>query len=168
MIILKKLSINKHVTTKYLKWLNDIDVTKYTEQRHYKNTLKKIKNFINEKNKSSNDYLFGIFFKQGKLLNHIGNIILARINHIHKTADVTYIIGEKKYWSRGFASKAVKKIELFAKKKNIKKLNAELYSCNKASEKVLKKCGFRIEGIIKSAVIFKNKRYSKYIYGKII
>ena len=84
MIILKKLSINKHVTTKYLKWLNDIDVTKYTEQRHYKKILKKIKNFINEKNKSLNDYLFGIFFKQGKrLLKHRITFMLANNFKLH-------------------------------------------------------------------------------------
>ena len=38
MIILKKLSIKKNISLNYLKWMNDSDVQKYTEQR-FKNTL---------------------------------------------------------------------------------------------------------------------------------
>ena len=37
---------------------------------------------------------------------------------------------------------------------------------NIGSKKVLIKNGFKVEGVLKSAIIFKNKRYASYIFGK--
>ena len=55
-----------------------------------------------------------------------------------------------------------------AKKKKIKKLKASAYEMNIGSKKVLIKNGFKVEGRLKSAVIFKKKRYASYIFGKVI
>ena len=88
MINLKKLS-NKDITEKYLKWMNDKKVHQYTEQRHSKHSIKKIKKFVSEKNKSKNEFLFGIYLKN----QHIGNIKLGPINNIHKYAFISYFIG---------------------------------------------------------------------------
>ena len=43
-----------------------------------------------------------------------------------------------------------------------------LYQINKGSEKVLKKNGFKIEGKLKSEIIYKKKRYNSYLYGKVL
>ena len=43
-----------------------------------------------------------------------------------------------------------------------------LYQINKGSEKVLKKNGFKIEGKLKSELIFNKKRYSHCLYGKVL
>ena len=56
-LILKKLS-QKDANTEYLKWLNDNEVTKFTEQRFKKHSLSEIKNFIKEKNISKVEFLF--------------------------------------------------------------------------------------------------------------
>ena len=45
-ILLKKLSL-KDANIEYLKWMNDKEVTKFTEQRFKKHSLSEIKNFIN-------------------------------------------------------------------------------------------------------------------------
>ena len=47
-IILKKLSL-KNVNIEYLKWMNDYEVTKFTEQRFKKHSLSNIKNFVKKK-----------------------------------------------------------------------------------------------------------------------
>ena len=59
-IILKKLN-SQDISTEYLKWMNDKEVTKFTEQRFKKHSLKDIKKFVKEKNKSKNEFLYGIF-----------------------------------------------------------------------------------------------------------
>ena len=46
MITLKKLSIKKNITLNYLKWMNDADVQKYTEQRFKRHSLKDIRNLM--------------------------------------------------------------------------------------------------------------------------
>ena len=166
MLFLKKLDPQKNITKKYQKWMNDPEVHKYTEQRYKKHSLKDIKKFVKEKNKSKTEFLFGIFLKKNKILNHIGNIKLGPINFIHLTAEISYFLGEKDLWGKGYTTIAIKKIINIARKKKLKKLKAGLYEMNKGSKKVLEKNGFILEGEFKSEVIYNKKRYSNYWYGK--
>lgn len=62
----------KDVSDKYVLWLNDYEVTKYTEQRYRQHSRVDIEDFEVEKFKSKFDLLFGIF----KDNRHIGNIKL--------------------------------------------------------------------------------------------
>ena len=66
MLFLKKLDPKKDITKKYQKWMNDPEVQKYTEQRYKKHSLKDIKKFVREKNRSKTEFLFGIFLKKKK------------------------------------------------------------------------------------------------------
>jgi len=166
MIYLKQLNPAKDIGAKYQKWMNDIEVNKYTEQKYKKHSLKNIKHFVIQKNKSKNEFLYGIFLKKNK--SHIGNIKLGPINFIHKFAEISYFIGEKKLWGKEYATKAIKEIIKIARKKKLKKLKAGLYEINFGSKKVLEKNGFIKEGVLKSEIIYKNKRYNSYIFGKIL
>ena len=164
-IVLRK--INKiNISKNYIKWMNDYEVVKYTEQRFKKHTLKDILKFIKEKNKSKNEFLYGIFIKNKKNFNHIGNIKLGPINKGHKSADLSYIIGEKKYWGKNLATSAINLVIKLSKLKfKLKKITAGCYENNIGSIKVLTKNNFRKEGILDSQIIFKKKRIKKYIFG---
>ena len=166
MIYLRKFRPDKDVGNKYKKWMNDFKIHKFTEQKYKKHTLKDIKSFVAQKNKSKIEFLFGIFLKENN--NHIGNIKLGPINFIHKTAEISYFIGEKDLWGKGYTTIVIKKIINIARKKKIKKLKAGLYEMNKGSKKVLEKNGFLLEGKFKSEIIFNKKRYASYWLGKII
>ena len=166
MIYLRRLHPTKDVGIKYQKWMNDTEVQKYTEQKHKRHSLKDIKNFISKKNKSKNELLFGIFLKKNK--SHIGNIKLGPINFTHKHAEISYFIGEKKLWGKGYTTKAIKEIIKIARKKKLRKLKAGFYEKNSGSKKVLEKNGFIKEGVLKSEIIHKNKRYNSHIFGKIL
>ena len=166
MIYLRKLNPAKDIASKYQKWMNDKEVHKYTEQKHKKHSLKDIKDFVIKKNKSKSEFLYGIFLKKNK--SHIGNIKLGPINFIHKFAEISYFIGEKELWSKGYAAKAIREIIKIARKKKLKKLKAGFYEKNFGSKKVLEKNGFIKEGVLKSEIIYKNKRYNSYIFCKIL
>ena len=167
-IILKKLNLKKDISNKYQNWMNDFEVHKYTEQKYKKHSLADIRNFVREKNKSKNEFLYGIFLKKNNLNIHIGNIKLGPINFIHKYAEISYFIGEKELWGKGYTALAIKEIIKIAKKKGIKKLKAGLYEMNIGSKKVLIKNGFKIEGKFKSEIIYKGKRFILYWFGKIL
>jgi RimJ/RimL family protein N-acetyltransferase len=164
MIYLKKLNPKIHATKEYLGWMNSIEIHKYTEQKYKKHTIKDIKRFIVDKNKSRNEFLYGIFLKK----KHIGNIKLGPINFIHKRADISLFIGNQNFIGKGFGTLAVKKIINIAKKKKIKKLKAGVYSLNKKSIKLFRTLKFKKEGIFKKEIIFKNKRYNAIVFGKLI
>ena len=167
-IVLRKLNLKKDISKKYQNWMNDFEVHKYTEQKYIKHSLINIRNFVREKNKSKNEFLYGIFLKRNIFKIHIGNIKLGPINFIHKTGEISYFIGEKELWGKGYTTLTIKEIIKTAKKKGLKKLKAGLYEMNIGSKKVLEKNGFKIEGKFKSELIFKNKRVDHYFFGKIL
>jgi len=157
-----KILVEENVSDSYVGWLNDYEVTKYTEQNYYKHTFDTVRNFVNQKYYSHNDLLFGIFFKG----IHVGNIKLGPIKFEHMSADISYFIGEKNFWGKGIASLCVKSIVKFAVNElDMKKISAGYYENNIGSEKVLAKCGFSVEGICQSSVIFENKRINSIIVG---
>ncbi len=142
--------------------MNDYEVVRFTEQKYCKHTKKKIEIFLEKINKSKFSLIYGIFFYD--LL--IGTVKIGNINQIHKTADISYIIGNKNFWNRGIGSFVVRKICLIAFKKiKLKKLIAGTYSIAIGSQKILKKNGFRLEGILKNQICFNKKRIHHYIYG---
>lgn len=167
-IILKKLNLRNDITDKYKKWMNDLEVQKYTEQKFTKHSLRDIKKFVKEKNKSKFEFLYGIFLKEKNFHMHIGNIKLGPINYFHKNAEISYFIGEKELWGKGFAASAIQEIIKIAKKKKLKKLKAGLYKMNKGSKRVLIKNGFKVEGRLKSEIFYKNKRSDLILFGKIL
>ena len=167
-ITLRKLNPNKDISKKYLKWMRDLEVQKYSEQKNIKHSLSSIRKYVKQKNKSKNDFFYGIFAKINNLNIHIGNILLGRIHFIHKTGEIGYLIGEKEIWGKGYATLAVKEIIKIAKKMCLKKLKAGTYEMNIGSIKVLKKNNFKLEGIMKSEILYKDKRYNYYWFGKIL
>jgi len=167
-IILKKLNLKKDISKKYLNWMNNLEIHKYTEQKNTKHSLANIRKFVVEKNKSKNEFLYGIFLKKNNLNIHIGNIKLGPISIMHKHANISYFIGEMELWNKGYTTLAIEEIIKIAKRKGVKKLKAGLFEMNIGSKKVLIKNGFKIEGKFKSEIIYKRKRFDSYWFGKII
>jgi [ribosomal protein S5]-alanine N-acetyltransferase len=161
-IVLKKIS-SKNISLDYIKWMNDPEVVQFTEQKYKKHTRKNISFFLKETNKDNFSEIYGIFFE--KLL--IGTIKIGKINKIHKTAEISYIIGNKKFWNKGIATIVVKKIcGYIFKKLKFKKIIAGTYSVAKSSQKILIKNNFKLEGVLKKQIFFKNKRIDLHFYGR--
>ena len=166
---LKELKLSD-ITTEYIKWLNDFETVKFTEQRYKKHTKNDVSNYVKKQKKSKNNFLYGIFlYDEKKKEKHIGNIKLGSIDFNHKNAYISYLIGDKKFLNLGIATWAISNIIIIAKKKfKLKKLFAGTYSINYASKKVLEKNNFKCEGKLKSSIEFQKKRYDSMIYGLIL
>jgi|TARA_B100001093_G_C26811055_1_gene1007602 [ribosomal protein S5]-alanine N-acetyltransferase len=166
MIILKKLDVKIHVTNEYVEWMNDKTIHNFTEQKYLTTKRKDVSKYVTSKNNSKDEFLFGIFAKKNN--KHIGNIKLGPVNKFHKRAEISYFIGSKEYLKKSYGYFAIQEIIKFAKKKGIKKLKAGCYSNNLPSVKVLMKNGFKLEGVLKSEIIYKKKRIDGLIFGKLI
>ena len=143
------------VNLRYLSWLKDYEVTKYTEQSDKKQSLTKIESYVVEKLVSPNDFLFGIFFCG----EHVGNIKIGPIKWEHLCCDVSYFIGDRNLWGRGVATESIQLAIKFAfNDLKLEKIRAGYYSTNIASGAVLSKCGFIVEGVLREAVIFEGRR----------
>lgn len=148
-IILKKLNLTTDISKKYLSWMNDFEVFKFTKQKNKKHSLDNIREFVKEKNESKNEFLYGIFLNKDNSRKHIGNIKLGPINLIYKSSDISYFIGEKNLWGHGYSTLAIAELIKIAKKKKLEKLRALAHEINIGSKIVLIKNGFKKRGKLK-------------------
>ena len=90
------------------------------------------------------------------------------LDHIEEyKAEIGYWLGEK-YWGRGIMTEAVKLVTRFGfAKLKLKRIYAYVFPWNKASMKVLKKAGYRFEGVLKKDIKKSNRFLDAYLFAKI-
>lgn len=98
---------------------------------------------------------------------YVGNISVEVKDDVYcKDAEVGYLLLTNK-WSKGIMTEAVKQICSIAfSKLDIVRITGLVYKPNIASQRVLEKNDFILEGIIKSAVFKNNNIYDLCVYGK--
>ena len=92
-----------HLTTRYVGWLNDPEVVRYSEQRHQTHTIESCRSYL--LSFSGTPHYFWAIVVTGGSLGHIGNIN-AYVDEKNLLADVGILIGEKKAWRRGYGLEA--------------------------------------------------------------
>ena len=104
-LMLKALS-REHCSSSYVKWMNDHDVIKYLETGgDY--TLKKLNDFLLEQ-ETNNILFWAIHIKKSN--KHIGNIKIDPINYDDNSAEYGILMGDKKFWGKGFGYEASKRV----------------------------------------------------------
>ena len=92
---------------RYLSWLKDKKVNQYLDQdKDYK--ILKLKDCIilhKYLQKSHNNFFLKIIKKSNNL--HLGNIRVGEVFWDEKISEIAILIGEKKYWGKGYGSEAV-------------------------------------------------------------
>jgi len=98
---------------------------------------------------------------------YVGNVGLHRQNDVYrKTAELGYFIGEA-YWHKGITPRAVNLIcEYGFRELDVIKIFSGVFSFNTASQRVLEKCGFEREAVLKNAVIKNGKIWDEIRYAK--
>lgn len=72
------------------------------------------------------------------------------------------------YWSQGFATEAVQSIiDFVTVEHEVHRIEAYVSPGNVGSEKVLKKCGFEKEGLLRDVHFFKGRFQDQYLYARI-
>ncbi|MEM4703275.1 MAG: GNAT family N-acetyltransferase [Candidatus Pacearchaeota archaeon] len=114
-------------------------------------------------------------FKKPKEINWVidingevaGSVGLAKIDRINKNAEIGFWLA-KKYWNQGIMTRAVRQIIKFGfKKLKLKRIYAYVFVFNKASQKVLEKTGFKLEGKLQKHVLKNGRYYDDLVYSKI-
>lgn len=138
---LRKLS-RAEISEKYLSWLNDPDVQKYSRRRGKVITRKEMEDFVDYASKSNDWHLAVIIIDEEK---HIGNIAIDTIDKINKSGEISIMLGDKTTWNRGYGSEAIELATKFAfKNLDLHRLWAQ--SPNPAFNVLMKKLGWTLEG----------------------
>ncbi|MCH2089541.1 MAG: GNAT family N-acetyltransferase [Pseudoalteromonas sp.] len=141
------------VTDEYVDWLNNPNINKYLEVRFVTQTKKSVIEYVESKLKQGDTSMhFGVYDQAGKRL--VGTVSLGTIDHHHKAADISFVIGHPKTQGLGYASEAVHAVTHFSLTMGgIVKLFAGFYDGHIGSARVLAKNGYTVEGRIKQKYI---------------
>jgi len=154
-IILRPLKIYDAVDR--VKWRKDEEMTQFLPSG--KRTLEEEKNKIRKKLKDSDCYYFSIETIEGK---HIGGCSLLHIVKGVKKAELSVMIGDKKYWNRGYGTDVIKLILKFGfKVLKLNKIHLKCIEYNKRGIRCYEKCGFKHEGRLRKHMFKKGKAWDE-------
>ncbi|MHA1914631.1 MAG: GNAT family N-acetyltransferase [Promethearchaeota archaeon] len=128
----------------YAKWWNSPEIRKFARSVFPKSIEDLKKNLEPSENTMRERLFFEIWHKADN--KPIGYAGLEGIRWFDRRASLFYVIGEKQYWGKGFATEASSLIVNYGfNELNLHKITAGAFSPNKASICVLKKVGFQFE-----------------------
>lgn len=162
-IILREFELND-AQDFYNNWGKDPDVAKYMLWKTHTNiddAVKSIEKFIEcYKNDDPFKQYAIVYDKQV-----VGSISIL-ISKKHCTGEIAYCLG-KKYWHKGIMSDAINLlINYYFKSYNLVRISAEVITKNITSKKLLEKCGFELEGILRKKYFCKtNEHENVYSYS---
>ncbi len=135
----------KHITVDYIAWLNDEELMKFSEQRHYKHTKKTCEDYMSCFEDSENMFLA----IENLDRNLIGTITIYR-DLRNEIVDIGIMIGAKAERKKGLGSEAwtatVKWIEQELKPR---KITAGCMATNVDMIKIMHSVGMQADGIRK-------------------
>lgn len=88
------------INERYLAWMNDPSVNFYSRRSAWPTTYSHLQAF--NKADQKNSLLFGIIHHG----DHVGNIMIDKIEWVHRKAEISIMIGEKFCWNKGVGTEA--------------------------------------------------------------
>ena len=127
-------------------WINDWDIAQNLTVCHPLSFQDEKQWFEGlSKNKTENVILAIRLVETDEIIGATG---LHRINNLHGTATTGSYIGRKDLHGKGYGTEAkMLLLEYAFNTLNLRKVKAEVYDFNKASQKSLAKCGYKQEGV---------------------
>lgn len=140
---LEPFDINKHLTDRYVSWLNDPNVVRYSEQRHHHHTTDSCRAFAQRFTNSPNHF-WAIIAKTPTQI-HIGNLV-AYIDIPNRIAEMSILIGESLVRGQGLGTEAWNiGLQYLLTDAQMRKIYAGTMSENIAMLKVFSRSGMLIE-----------------------
>lgn len=142
---------------KYYEWLNDAEVAINLRVFPQIITLHQEKNIL-----ADLPYMMGISNKTTNTL--IGNCGLTDVDFINRSAEYGIFIGDKSVQGKGFGEEATRLMLDFAfNALNLYNIWVRVFSFNKRSLNLFRKCGFKIIGRRREAKIIGGQKYDEIL-----
>ena len=130
---------------RYLGWLNDPEVTRFTETGTFPSTSEDLDTYYRSVTGSRNDVILAI--EEKKTGTHIGNVKLGPIHWVHRVATYGILIGEKEFWGKGVGVEATRlMVEYGFQKLNLHRIDLGVFANHEAALHCYEKVGFKVEG----------------------
>ena len=154
---------NSDDVEKFTEWLNDFQVTDYTQRSANVMTLQAESEYLNN---SKEEYAMVIVTKDEDKM--IGTVSIEQINFINRTGTLGIFIGDKDYRDRGYGTEAIKLILEYAFQYiNLNNVMLTVMSYNDRAKRCYEKCGFKEFGRRHQSVYMDGKYYDT-IYMEVL
>lgn len=149
--------INQNDFSLIAKWINDNEVTYYMFYGQKPLTLEQVSQEIQHQINSQNNIVLII-----TILSSATPIGFAGLYDIHLTArkaELRILIGEKKYWGKGYGTETVELLTYYGfDRLNLNKIWLGVTADNKRALRTYEKSGYKVEGCLRQD-IYRNSRY---------
>ena len=133
----------RHITERYVAWLNDPAVVRFSELRHRRHTRRSCRAYLD--GMRGGGHAFWAIMADLRSARHIGNIA-AYIDRANEVAEVSILIGERSAWGRGIGSAAWSLvIEWLLASAGVRKVVAGTMAANKAMVRIMERSGMTLE-----------------------
>jgi RimJ/RimL family protein N-acetyltransferase len=130
---------------RYLSWLNDPEVVRYTETGTFPSTAEDLEKFYQSVTTSRSHVIFAIIDKGSD--QHIGNVKLGPIHWVHRNATFGILIGDKSFWGKGAGREATRlAVEYGFFRLNLHRISLSVFAEHEPAVRCYEKVGFKIEG----------------------
>lgn len=127
------------LTERYVSWLNDSDVVRFSELRHFHQNNESCRAYL-KSFQSSPGYYWAIIVKNREIA-HIGNITV-NVDEPNQVADIGILLGEKQSWGAGFGLEAWSAVCRYLQTNpKIRKITAGAMESNTAMLRIATKAG---------------------------
>jgi RimJ/RimL family protein N-acetyltransferase len=139
------------LNARYLGWLNDPGVTRYMETGTFPTTTGDLEKFYDEVTGTQNQVILAVAEKKSG--QHIGNVKLGPIHWIHRCATFGIMIGDKKFWGRGWGLEATRlMLEYGFDRLNLRRIDLGVFAEHGAAVRCYEKAGFKVEGRLRESL----------------
>lgn len=144
-----------------VEWRNDDEIWSMLGGRKYFVSSAYEKKWIEDTIFSGKDIKLAICLKENG--QYIGNVYLTDIDYVNRKATSHVMIGNKSYWNNGYASEAINLLLTYAfNELGLHRISAQVLESNIGSLKMVKKCGYIEEGVLRDSV-WKNGRFQNQV-----
>ena len=133
----------RHITERYVRWLNDPAVVRFSELRHRHHTRQSCRRYL--RSMRDGGHGFWAIVADVPPVRHVGNVA-AYIDRPNRLAEVSILIGERAVWGRGLGSTAWSLVvDWLLGAGGMRKVVAGTMTANKAMLRVMERSGMAIE-----------------------
>lgn len=153
-----------HLTDRYVSWLNNPEIVRYSEQRHRKHDIATCRAYF-ETMVESDNFFCAIEEICGRR-NHIGNVSVT-VDRPNCLADISIMIGERSAWGKGIGFEAWNAVlEALFRREGLRKVTAGTVTPNQAMIRIMKKSGMRPDGRRTAHYLIEGKSVDVVYYAK--
>lgn len=134
----------RHLSDRYVGWLNDPEVVRFSEQRHRTHSRESAAAYLRSF-EGTPHYFWAVLTRDAQPV-HIGNIN-AYVDPVNGVADIGVLIGDKTVWGCGYGGEAWIAICRFLLDSGLRKVTGGTLASNLGMMAIMRRAGMSPDGV---------------------